>query len=80
MARWFGLRLDYISNFLLVAVAFTSIPLVSMKGILLSIASSVVNYLVTIIILLCRFSFESFSFGSWIHLHFYIGWNVSILC
>jgi hypothetical protein len=32
MTRWFGLRLDFLSTCILIAVTFISIPLVSLTG------------------------------------------------
>ena len=32
MTRWFGLRLDFLSTVILIAVTFMSIPLISLAG------------------------------------------------
>ena len=32
IARWFGIRLDFLSNIIVIAVVFISIPLISLTG------------------------------------------------
>ena len=76
MSRWLGIRLDLLSSMTILVVAFISIPLVSLTGV---VAMHKLNTLSDALLFMCRFKLRPSSLGSWADLHHFLVWNVSVL-